>query len=209
MSKREKIITLYSRNGIKITKTTNMKNESYPYSFSFRTHQVIIESNEHLSDKERYKGIEKQFTSKLGFYYWKKIYDNYKEVKKSYEVNSYTLELGSTKYELEYPTKIENNNTEQKIGIDSRPWDLLPGYKGMPQNFIDALLKETKKFLDLVEDNWKSIKTPENFNIEHLRKRVMIELFGYEDGPKIQPNDIKILSHGFDLKESFRGRKES
>ena len=37
----------------------------------------------------------------------------------------------------------------------------------------------------------------------------MVDLFGYEDGPKIQPNDIKILAHGFDLKESFRKRKES
>lgn len=31
--------------------------------------------------------------------------------------------------------------------------------------------------------------------------------FGYEDGPKVQPNDIKILSHGFDLKNHLEKEK--
>ena len=37
----------------------------------------------------------------------------------------------------------------------------------------------------------------------------MKDLFGDEKGPSTNYNDIKILSHGFDLKESFRKRKES
>ena len=37
----------------------------------------------------------------------------------------------------------------------------------------------------------------------------MKELFDDKDGYKKQTNESKILSHGFDLKESFRKRKEN
>ncbi len=88
-----------------------------------------------------------------------------------------------------------------------RPWDILPGYKGMPDNMINILIKEANRFIDLIfeyKNTFELSLTPEQY-----RKSIMIDLFGYEDGPKIQPNNIKILSHGFDLKESFRKRKES
>lgn len=78
-----------------------------------------------------------------------------------------------------------------------RPWDILPGYTGMPDNMIDALVKEANNFIDICE--------PYN---KEIRKEIMTDLFGYPDGPKIQPNNIKILAHGFDLKTSFRKDKE-
>ena len=37
----------------------------------------------------------------------------------------------------------------------------------------------------------------------------MNDLFADKDGYKQQTNESKILAHGFDLKESFRKRKES
>ena len=45
--------------------------------------------------------------------------------------------------------------------------------------------------------------------VEETKKSVMKDLFGNEKGPSVNYNDIKILSHGFDLKQSFRKRKES
>ena len=43
-----------------------------------------------------------------------------------------------------------------------------------------------------------------------VKKQVMIDLFGDDKGPEglINYNDLKIEAHGFDLKESFRKRKE-
>jgi len=45
--------------------------------------------------------------------------------------------------------------------------------------------------------------------VNDIRKEVLMDLFGDENGPTINYNDIKILSHGFDLKQSFRKRKET
>ena len=43
----------------------------------------------------------------------------------------------------------------------------------------------------------------------NVRIQIMKDLFDDKDGYKKQTNESKILSHGFDLKESFRKRKES
>ena len=36
------------------------------------------------------------------------------------------------------------------------------------------------------------------------KREIFTDLFGYPEGPKYQTNEEKILSHGFDLKTSFR-----
>jgi hypothetical protein len=101
---------------------------------------------------------------------------------------------------------------------------VLPGYKGIVEHFITDLYKEVNKFFEVAEVNKVAYRikdrtfgyngTPEEYTsdmswIYDVKKRVMIDLFGDEKGPTINYNDIKILSHGFDLKESFRKRKES
>lgn len=60
-----------------------------------------------------------------------------------------------------------------------RPWDILPGYKGMPDNMINILIKEANRFIDLIfeyKNTFELSLTPEQYC-----KSIMIDLFGYED----------------------------
>lgn len=207
-------ITLYSRNGIKIEKYKNLKPKKTAYSKSnLNTNGVSIGSYtktiEHLapeyivrpSNKYGRGYVDVKKKSPLGFYYISREYhSNYN---KTFTINAsfktITIDLTNEKYYLEYPTNYKG------IGINNemRPWDLLPGYKGIPDHFINDLYKELNKFFSIISDNgWKD-------KDDLLRKTTFHDIFGDERGPQVNNNNIKILSHGFDLKESFRKRKET
>ena len=192
---REKIKTLYSRNGIKSVKIEHIKYKAVKPMFECREYEHALDKVEVKINP--YTHSEVRYESPLGFYYFKNEY--YREVKtrKYCKLRKYSIQIGTTKYEFEYPISYTRNEDTQKIDIDMRPWDILPGYTGMPDNMITALIKEANNFIDICE----------SYN-HNVRKQIMVDLFGYEDGPKIQPNNIKILAHGFDTKESFRKRKE-
>jgi hypothetical protein len=212
MSVREKARTLYSRNGIRIVKTENLQNNSLNKKWCFEK-AMRVERLENLPEENKRDGsgyVVKRYESPLGFYYTTTEWVGYDTSKKPKSVTykKYIIWLDTTKYELEYPTEYSSNNMTQHIDVDMRPWDILPGYNGMPDNMVNALVREINGFIDLLYEYKKSLDGL-NLTPESYRKSIMIDLFGYEDGPKIQPNDIKILSHGFDLKESFRKRKES
>lgn len=212
MSVREKSRTLYSRNGIRIVKTENLQNNSLNKKWCFEK-AMRVERLENLPEANKRDGsgyVVKRYESPLGFYYttteW--VGCDTSKKPKSVTYKKYIIWLDTTKYELEYPTEYSSNNMTQHIDVDMRPWDIFPGYNGMPDNMVNALVREINGFIDLLYEYKKSLDGL-NLTPESYRKSIMIDLFGYEDGPKIQPNDIKILSHGFDLKESFRKRKES
>ena len=212
MSVREKARTLYSRNGIRIVKTENLQNNSLNKKWCFEK-AMRVERLENLPEANKRDGsgyVVKRYESPLGFYYttteW--VGCDTSKKPKSVTYKKYIIWLDTTKYELEYPTEYSSNNMTQHIDVDMRPWDILPGYNGMPDNMVNALVREINGFIDLLYEYKKSLDGL-NLTPESYRKSIMIDLFGYEDGPKIEPNDIKILSHGFDLKESFRKRKES
>ena len=212
MSVREKTKTLYSRNGIRIVKTENLQrnirqNVYKKWCFEETSRIERLENVEVNNHSGEY--VETKHESPLGFYYTTKEWKKYEtKIPKSVTYRKYIIWLENSKYELEYPTKYQSNDMVQTINIEMRPWDILPGYTGMPDNMITALVKEANNFIDLLFEYKKSLEglklTPEWYG-----KSIMRDLFGYEDGPKIQPNDIKILAHGFDLKESFRKRKEN
>ena len=203
MSKREKITTLYSRNGIRITKTDNIQNGNF--TFGEFTRQEKLEN--FIANNKTGNYVTVKHESPLGFYYYTRKFESIEYKKPKYvEYKKYVICLYDKKYELEYPIGYFNGNEYQKINVDFRPWDVCPGYKGIPDNMIIVLLREANKFLDILFEYKNNIKMKLSFN--DYRKNIMIDLFGYENGPKIQPNNIKILSHGFDLKESFRKRKE-
>lgn len=206
MSTREKTKTLYSRNGIRIIKTENIKDMWHTYMFNSIDRDEMLEKAP--TEQKTGDWVEHKCVSPLGFYYYKRNWERYTPQKpKSVSYRKHTIWLDTTKYELEYPIKYYANGTAQMINIEMRPWDILPGYKGMPDNMINALVQEVNKFLDVLFEYRNSLKMIGSFN--DVKKLIMRNLFGYEDGPKIQPNNIKILSHGFDLKQSFRKRKES
>ena len=216
---REKQTILYSRNGIRIVKTENFNNILNDYFRTFTKQEVIVRSSDNpVNPNYRYKYNNKNTNyiietkqSKLGFYYTKKKFishsntDNQHNDGISAYYRHYEIAFGDTKYELIYPIELDYKGIIQKIDVEMRPWDILPGYTGIPDNMIDVLVKQVQNFIDLLDEHKLILK---NYDKDY-RKIIMIDLFGYEDGPKIQSNNIKILSHGFDLKESFRKRKEN
>ena len=212
MSVREKTKTLYSRNGIRIVKTENlqrsMRQNIYKKWYFEKTSRTEYLENIEINNRSG-EYVEIKHESPLGFYYITKEWKKY-ETKRSKSViyRKYIIWLENSKYELEYPIKYQDNDMDQSINIEMRPWDILPGYTGMPDNMITALVKEANNFIDLLFEYKKSLEGLK-LSPELQGKSIMKDLFGYEDGPKIQPNDIKILAHGFDLKESFRKRKEN
>ena len=207
MSVREKTKTLYSRNGIRIIKIENLQECNRNIAFNEIVRHERLENFEMQKTHGAWVNIRKE--SPLGFYYISKKYvnnDDYNKMPKTVTYKKFVISLNTEKYELEYPIEYSANNDVQKINVEMRPWDIVPGYKGMPDNMINALVKEVNKFIDLIFEYKKSLNL--KFTPEEYKKIIMVNLFGYEDGPKITSNNIKILSHGFDLKKSFRKRKE-
>lgn len=220
MAYKERKTTLYSRNGIRIVKedmldTTRWSNKVRNYSFWDNIRQQIVERTEPIIHKRKPGDSEYEYetkTSPLGFYYTVKHYIGWKrhngyverEQVKYAKYRTIGIQFEKERYELEYPIAYK----EISINNEMRPWDLLPGYKGISDHFINDLQKELDKFFNVISDNKKVLdKAPED--IERLKRQVFKDIFGDERGPQITMNDIKILSHGFDLKESFRKRKES
>ena len=231
MSKREKITVLYSRNGIRIDKTEFMDMTKYNGPIGILVKTSI---NQCLKRKSKVEIIPatKAWTevikreSKLGFYYYEsiehkaekqKIINHDKFDSATYE--KLTFVFNDKKYEMMYPIKCG----DVSINKETRPWDLLPGTTGIEDHFISDLYKEVIKFFNVCEDekigyqikptSWgynssKAEYTKDMGWIDDVRKEVMIDLFGDKNGPTVNYNDINILRHGFDLKQSFRKRKE-
>lgn len=235
MSRKEKATILYSRNGIKIekvefidmTKLINQKDLG-----------ILIKTTVDLNLKRKNSKVEiipatKAWTetikreSKLGFYYYQKI--EHKAEKQriinhdKYDGATYkklVFKFDDKRYEMIYPIKCGDIS----INRETRPWDLLPGTTGIEDHFVADLYKEVIKFFDICEDERIGYQiSPAHYGysgsknavyakdmswVADVRKEVLKDLFGDENGPTINYNDIKILSHGFDLKQSFRKRKE-
>lgn len=233
MSKKEKATVLYSRNGIKIekiefldmTKWPNMKDLGILVKTTIEQHLKRDNKVEIIPAKKAWKETITR-TSKLGFYYYE-IREHKAEPQKiinhdKYDFAKYkklVFKFDTKRYEMMYPIKCG----DVSINKETRPWDLLPGTNGIEDHFITDLYKEVIKFFDICEDErigyqigrtytshgYEMLYTKDMSWVDNIRKEVLIDLFGDEKGPSINYNDIKILSHGFDTKQSFRKRKES
>lgn len=176
------------------------------------------------SEKYHIKTIEEIKESPLGFYY--KQEKTIKELKSKYKEKKFdrhpilykTHCIYGPKYN--YYIKYPYNYNESYIGTDIRPYDIADT-NGIEDHFIFDL----KRILDTIFEicnkdkiNLKETKSDyfdsskneyEKFQIGELKKEVYIDIFGFPEGPLALSNNDKILSHGFDLKESFRKRKEN
>lgn len=220
---REKTTTFFSRNLVKVQKISGIDFEKRrePSNVIFVNESTTYEDSAPIAGTYDKGGwVEKKEESKLGFYYIQKYYRESKYIgavdnKKGLTVKKITINLTTEQYTLSYPIRYAGS----KIGVEERPWDIAPGSKGMEDHFVEALVKEANRFFDVAFDNkitvskkkrwYEKNSKDEHIDVNELKKKTFIDLFGYEDGPKEQPNNIKILGHGFDLKESFRKRKES
>ena len=145
--------------------------------------------------KKRNEDVIKE--SPLGFYYDSVEEVEYEEVTQMssrIEYHKIFVYLYETCYTIKYPFSCN----DVKIGFDARPWDICLGDMSMRDNFIKAL----KKTLDEIFGWATPIK-----GIARTKEKVYTEVFGNPNGPSTVANEIKILSHGFDPKESFRKMK--
>jgi len=145
--------------------------------------------------KEKYETTVKE--SPLGFYYKATEKVNYEEeVKVGVKISYHTIFVSTyyTEYKIQYPISCN----DVKIGFDARPWDIVIGDMSMQEHFIKAL----QKVLDEIFVRAVPIK-----HWERTKEKIYTELFGNPKGYTTVTNEIKIVSHGFDPKESFRKRK--
>ena len=148
---RTKTKILYSRNGIRIIKSENSQGW-FDKKMRFET-ITRVENLENISIGKYKTEVQKiQHESPLGFYYYTTSYYNSYDHKKHKCVTyrKYILYLDSDKYEMEYPIAYENHGDHQHINVEMRPWDICPGYKGIPDNMIQVLFKEAQNFINIL-----------------------------------------------------------
>ena len=78
----------------------------------------------------------------------------------------------------------------------------------MPEHFIDDLFNIVNELVRIIKEANICKRLDDisfkDWNSEQFIQQLYIDLFGNIKGPVYQTNDEKILSHGFDLKTSFR-----
>lgn len=226
---KEKITHIFNKNHIEILKIENPEKTSfYPnipcIDYIHMAHEVK-ENNE----KEIKEGTLMKCESPLGFYYYKPYKFTYREKKYTNIRNKIIVTFigpGNIIYQLKYMTRYDDNIIDLTED-GTRPWDIVEGDKDFPDHMVEALLKDVNDFfiipeinktqfyeryngwMDIKYGNYKKIeKNYKRIDAHSLKRKVMLDLFGSYDGPRFQSNESKILSHGFDLKYSFRKDKE-
>ena len=192
MKGRSKLITLFNKAEIKFTKEIFKEN----IELNDGTDYLAQEFRKVIKDETKKKRLVIK-RSDLGF--WYRAEDRTPSIREFLDFKSYKFRIRNTKYELIFPFEHTVINDlipiSTKIDIDTRPWELT---EGMDDHFVGDLLKTLDDFfIDTCPEYLKKEKG-----------KIYKLLFGYKDGPKFQTNDQKILSHGFDLKESFRNTKK-
>jgi hypothetical protein len=189
---------LFDKNHVKVTVGDKFSSSS-KYRIGWATnHTTMYPEGMTITEvKEKYEHIIKE--SPLGFYYeaYEKVpYEVKTKVGIQAIFHNVWITLANETYRIEYPAVCG----DVKIGFDARPWDICVGDKTMPEHFIKAL----KKILDEIFVWAAPIK-----HMKRTKEKIYTELFGNIKGDiNPLPNEIKILSHGFDPKESFRKRKK-
>lgn len=204
--------TLFNKCHITITKEENLpsdeSNGAYYYNKEVNTKTV---RGSVKSYKDEYKKVTK--VSPLGFYY-ETIERTPRIPYHDYDILGrilyYIIEIknGTTRYSLKYCHSYGSSNM---IGIDKRPWEIVPGDEGLNDNMVQSLLSDVNIMFQFASDNkikTYSNRSNNNLPISNLKDMVYKDLFGSKDGIKFQTDSEKIVSHGFDLKESFRKGKE-
>ena len=187
---------LFNRNHVKVTRTKNSSKDSkYRIAF-FTSHSCIYPEGMTISETcYETQSVIKE--SPLGFYYegTEKIpYKKDVKVAVNTIMHNVHITLVENVYNISYYIKCG----ETSVGFDARPWDICIGDLSMPEHFIKAL----QKILDEIFVWASPIKQS-----QRTKEKVYTELFGNPKGYDTLPNEIKIISHGFDPKESFRKRK--
>lgn len=215
---REKEKILFNKNHITIKLYENRQYIHGNTSKSVITGGEVTRRNTYWPDYEKIK--VKKISKLAPFYYEVEEY-----VKKSNNRNSNVYSSGSEQMvtyisagpNSEYEIKYYIAYGDTKISHETRPWDIYPGDAIFEEHFIIDLEKVLKEIflnvnidsIDFNTDDYLKIHDQIKKHGANVRIKIMKDLFDDKEGYKKQTNESKILSHGFDLKESFRKRKES
>ena len=199
---REKRKILFSKCEVIVQKIENPTINGqliYSNTITFQKGEEIVR-DERVVSRVGKGGRELKCLSPLGFYYYKS--ESSLNNKKKYQEEGirkvYRIEFQGGYYEISYLTN--RNNTS--IGHEIRPWDLIGN--GIEDHLISDLEKVMNNIVAFLHEN----KYDEE-KINEFKHDCFCDLFGSPEGVKTQTNEGKILAHGFDLKTSFRKRKES
>lgn len=193
MSKREKVVNIFNKNHISIIKTENLQDK---HGYGRITHQEAY-------FRIYYPKKQVKLQSPLGFYYYKEISQNY--IISSCKLIKLEISNGVIKYMLCY----YRGDGNKDIGIEVRPWELFKD-KPMSEHFIFDLKNCIDKLLDFIKSEKITIAEYYGINsyyerdLSYIKKMLYKDLFGNENGIRFQTDSEKIVSHGFDLKTSFR-----
>lgn len=198
--------TLFNKNRITIIQDDSVRGKA---EVLIRNQIMSISGSLDRGIKEKKKVVKCK--SPLGFYYYKTVYPSSSQS----HFSSASLCL-ITFWDGKKVTQIKyfKSYGDTMVGVDTRPWEVVPESGDMPDHQVQALLKVVTDILTEVENSKAVIKEYHKYDSERtlsfydLKKELMVDLFGDIRGPRFQSNEEKILSHGFDLKESFRKRKE-
>lgn len=210
---------LFNKNHIQIIKYTNCNNESLLYKYT-KYNNYVLKSELNYShnpyaanSKDKYIEVVERKKSPLGFYYTcktKKLKDNLLP-ETNYTIKKFEFVVNqNTKYVITYYSLYNN----QIINVDLRPWDLIDK-TSMPDHHVNAILKILNEIFIDADTNkcsyftWRSSYDGckyDKYDKEKFKNEIYTDMFGDPRGPRYQTNEEKILSHGFDLKVSFRKR---
>lgn len=188
---------IFNKNHIKITYADMGKSsEKFRVAWATSYETIYPKGMTITAINKKWEKVVKE--SPLGFYYnsMEEVeYEVETPVSSKIQYHVVYVYLYDHYYTIRYPVSCNG----VKIGFDARPWDICIGDMSMMENFIKAL----NKILDEIFVSAAPIK-----GIARTKEKVYTEVFGNTKGYSTVDNEIKIISHGFDPKESFRKVKK-
>lgn len=220
---RQKVKTIFNKNHITIEEIENPEFAPYSKDIIFYE-QSCVRGPGGISywwDKgiTHKKIIKKE--SPLGFYYTQEITEtkHYADRNKG-DVSEWTSIIfrhEDTLYRVKFLTRWNDyyvRDTEDSI----RPWEVHDKDKSLNDNMLNALFNDMENFFKKIKEynittitkstDWRSERSRYRKNIDEFKYEIYKILFGNKNGIRFQTDTEKILSHGFDLKYSFRKDKE-
>ncbi len=167
---------------------------------SFTKGEKVIKDDSRVVCYTGKGGRDAKCISPLGFYYYKDV-SHIKAKKVHDEVGircKHVIGITGGYYEITYLAQLNDTS----IGHETRPWDLIGN------GIEDHLVKDLERLLSNLIVSLEDYGYKKDY-LKEFKNTLFIDLFGSVDGIKTQTNEGKILSHGFDLKTSFRKRKET
>ena len=225
---KEKVTRLFNTNNITIEKIEKSIVAHCPEGKGKIENPI---TGQEKSRNTKIKTVEREIQkeSPLGFYYTKKIIERIDEStgKKPIEKHWYTVIFNhnGTYYILKFLTACGDNIVRQNE--DSlRPWEIAEGDHALSDTMLKSLQTQVTNFFEFAAQHkirfvkneyvpnkesyyggyWTWKETPEQ--LEDIKNTVYEYLYGNKNGLRVQTDEQKILSHGFDLKTSFRKDKK-